>query len=486
MKQQGVSDKFLKGISTQTVVSIINAILQLIVFAVLSRILSKEDFGYYAVLMGITSIFMSISDAGIGSAVVQQKNLTKQFCSTSFSLSILFSLFLSAVFLLFSPLLAEVLKIEDLILPLRLMSVPLILHSVNGYATAILKRNLDFLVIGKFKILSYSISSFIAIIYALYGGGVYSLLLLFVLDSILYTSFLFSKIETPSIKIKKDETNKIIAFGGWLSLGVIMSSVSSQLDKVVLGRWLTAERLGAYFRPAGFILHIISTINSIFDSVLFPILSGYQDSKEHFKSLLQKSFSLLSTLGFILAFVFFFNSELIIVVFFGEKWMDLKPILEITSICAIFMLTNTLADCFFRSFNLVRDGFFIRFVGVFIYLLFLYEGARYDIIGVAVSVCLSNFIVVVIKLVYLCKKSHIRLFSMLLIWVKAIIPVIPIAMVGLFFYFVPSNIYTQLVKSIVIMLVIAVEFLLYPQIMGEEYMRLLYPKIKFIINRLLK
>ena len=101
MRQDNTSDKFIRGISIQTLVSISNAITQVIVFAILSRLLSREDFGYYAALMGITLIFYAISDAGIGSAVIQKKELEAHYESTAFTLSLILGLLIGIIFFFF-------------------------------------------------------------------------------------------------------------------------------------------------------------------------------------------------------------------------------------------------------------------------------------------------------------------------------------------------------------------------------------------------
>ena len=291
-----VSEKFLKGVSVQTLVSLANGILQIVVFAIFSRLLSRIDFGYYAALMGITTIFMGISYAGIGSAVIQQKQLTDKYCSTAFTISIITGLFVGIVFFLLTDSLAHFVLDEKLKEPLRWMTIPLVLYSINGFAGSLLSRELRFGTAGIIKIISYSTSAIVGIFYAYYVGGVFSLVVLFVLDAITYTILLFSRVGIPKLSIGAVEAKSVISFGGWLTLGSLMSTISNQIDKLVLGKWLSVDRLGAYNRPVGFISNIIGQINTIFDTVLFPILSGFQDSKEQFRRILYSSFGLLTTM----------------------------------------------------------------------------------------------------------------------------------------------------------------------------------------------
>lgn len=479
-----VSEKFLKGVSVQTLVSLANGILQIVVFAIFSRLLSRIDFGYYAALMGITTIFMGISYAGIGSAVIQQKQLTDKYCSTAFTISIITGLFVGIVFFLLTDSLAHFVLDEKLKEPLRWMTIPLVLYSINGFAGSLLSRELRFGTAGIIKIISYSTSAIVGIFYAYYVGGVFSLVVLFVLDAITYTILLFSRVGIPKLSIGAVEAKSVISFGGWLTLGSLMSTISNQIDKLVLGKWLSVDRLGAYNRPVGFISNIIGQINTIFDTVLFPILSGFQDSKEQFRRILYSSFGLLTTMGTMLALMLFFNSKLIIHIFFGNEWLDLVPILQISSLSAIFMLNNTLADCFYRSFNLVKIGFFIRMGGIVLTLLFMSIGAQYDILGVTVAILLSNLVVVICKFIYLCYKSNASLGQLMIIALRSWKPSIPVLLLGLVLLLLPQSIMSEIIVAIILSGLCLLLLVRFPRFVGEEYTTLIYPKVEVLAAKL--
>ena len=476
---KSASEKFQKGITVQTIVSISTAILQVVVFAILSRLLSKAEFGYYAALMGITMIFMGISDAGIGSAVIQQKKLSKKYISTAFTTSIVFGGFMSVAFFLLASYLANIIVDNTLTVPMRLMAIPLFLQNLNGVGVALLRRDLQFGLLGKMKIISYSISAIIAIFGALIGWGLYAMVVLFVLDATIYTLLVYVRVGFPYIGFGHTEFKSVFSYGGWLTLGVIMSSIANQVDKLVLGKWLTVERLGAYNRPSGFISNIIGQINTIFDGVLFPILSEFQDSKEKFRDIFYRSYLLLSTLGILIACVLFFNSKLIITIFFGEQWNELVGVLQIVSLSAIFMLNNTLADCFFRSFNLVKAGFFIRSFGVLLTLSFLYIGSKYDVLGVAIAVFVANFITVAIKLLYLVWKSNADLLKVVRLGFFAWKPSVPIIIIGVLITAVfPVSFVGQIAIAIILISVVIIELLFFPNYVGDGYMDLMYSKLQ--------
>ena len=86
--------------SSQTLVTIVLGVIEVASFSIMSRLLTQEDFGYYAAITAITAVFASFSETGIGSAIVQQKELTKRFIDNAFTICLLFGTFISLLLFL--------------------------------------------------------------------------------------------------------------------------------------------------------------------------------------------------------------------------------------------------------------------------------------------------------------------------------------------------------------------------------------------------
>ena len=87
MANDNKTKTLFKGMSVQTLVTIVMGVLEITYFAIMSRLLTKSDFGYFAAIGGVMAICMSLSDAGLGSAVIQKKDASEKHVSTAFSLS---------------------------------------------------------------------------------------------------------------------------------------------------------------------------------------------------------------------------------------------------------------------------------------------------------------------------------------------------------------------------------------------------------------
>ncbi len=409
-----------KGLSVQTIITIFLGILEIIVFSIMSRLLSKEDFGYFAVLTGVFTIVFCISEAGMGASIIQKNDATKEHTNTAFTLSCLLGFVFSVIMFIGAGPLSILIADESLVIPMRIMAVGIFFSSVLSVGKSLMQKDLRFKQLGVFNIVAYISSSIVGIFMAWLGCGVYSIVIMYVLNVFLYAIliYLFGT-KLPSFAFDKTESKRIFSFGGWLTAGVILNTISRQLDKLMLSRLLSVQTLGCYNRPAGFVSSIESKINGILDTVLFPILSSIQNDRSKVQSAYLKTFSLINSFSMILAFAFFINASLIMRVFLGEQWVEYSDIMRIISISVIFNIDNRIVDCFFRSLNYVKYNFYIRLFSLFYTMLGIIIGVKFGIYGVALSLVITNVSIIIIKMLTLNKLVEVPLIDLLKKWIAS-------------------------------------------------------------------
>ena len=164
-------NKTIKGISSQTLVTIILGTLELVVFSVMSRLLSKSEFGYYAAILSIVMIFRSLAEAGIGASVIQKNNANRDFVNTAYSLSLIVGCVATVLVVGLSDFLSRLIADETIQIPLILLSLTLIPYSLNSIYKGLFLKELHFLKVGKYQITAFVISNGIAIIMAVRVWG---------------------------------------------------------------------------------------------------------------------------------------------------------------------------------------------------------------------------------------------------------------------------------------------------------------------------
>ena len=479
------TDELFNGMSVQTIAMIIIAAVEMLMFSFWSRHLTKQDFGYMAAIGGILAIVECISFAGLGSAIVQKKDASREFISTAFTLSLILGLIGMFVVLVFAPQLAVlVADNEYLTTPLRVMSINVLLLTLLSVSGNQLIKQLRFKRKAVITISSYICSSGLGIILALKGFGLYALIAASIATPLFSLVLMYlTSLKIPRLGIHKKYISGIVSYGGLLTTGSIINSFTQKADSLMLSRLLSVEALGAYNRPAGFVNNISTQINGIFDTVLFPLLSDIQDDAQKVHDVLLRSISLLNSCSIVLAAIFFFNAELIITVFFGSQWIELVPIMRVVAIAVIFKIDGRLVDCFFRSLNLVRLGAILRFVQGGIVIVAIIIGARFGIMGVAVAITLSDILVILMKVLALVLSVKVNVWEVITRWFFSWRSILPILAISIPYLLIPHSLIINIVYAACFTLVFLCEFVIWPQIVGKDYAATVGPQIKKLMKK---
>ena len=298
-----LSSKLYRGLKSQTLITISIGLIQLAYFSVMSRLLDKEDFGLFAVVTAVATILSEISQAGLGAAVIQKKGATYDYISTAFILSILIGGFgMLVLFSLSSFLSTKFVSSDTLTIPFCLISLSIFFTVLNSVSSGLFIKELKFYELGIIQFVSNLISSLLGVYMAFLNYGVYALVIAMLLNTLAISLVsLFLQRKKFSFKISKEYVTQILAYGGWLTGSGVVRSIYNQMDRLITGRWISVGTLGIYTRASGFVITIISHVNTIFDTILFPILSDIQDDQKRMSDAYRKCTDLIFLMSFIVS-----------------------------------------------------------------------------------------------------------------------------------------------------------------------------------------
>lgn len=479
MSDQSNTQKTLRGVSSQTVVTIVLGVVEVIAFSVMSRLLTKDDFGYYAVVCAISAVFSCLADAGIGSAIIQRKNSDSHFINVAFTLSLIFGLSAMALMMATSHFFAKLVVDESMTLPIILLAITLPFNCVASVNNSILYKRLEFLRVGVINLISLAVTTIIAVLLAYNNWGYYAILCKAILGSVItmILSFIFAKTKYR-IYLDWNLTKSILGFSGWLTLSVFFRNLAQQLDRLLISKLLSITQLGAYNRPKEFIISMTNRVNGIFDTALFPVLSEIQDDETRIVSAYKRSLYYMNIFSLFLASLFVFNSELIIRVFFGDKWLSTQVLFVILSISIIFDTDARLADCFIRSLGWTKQQFFFRILEVAFSLVGVLIGSLWGVVGIAIAYVLVQCVTIIIKNIYIIRRLNMSVIDSIEIILSAWrygLVFIPLLMASSFL--LPHNLEGNIFLALIFCLFSALIFIFFPSIIGKRYKDDLYIKI---------
>ena len=476
--------KVVKGLSTQTIITVTLGVLEIVSFSIMSRLLTNQDFGYYAAILAIVTVFQSFAESGVGSAIIQRKELNQHYIDSSFSMNLIIGIIVSSALFLSAGIVAGAVADRTMTVPLRIISITLLCNCLTSVNISLLQRDLHFLKIGIIHITSLTVTTIVAIILAAKGFGYYAILTKGVLTSVL-TLFLSFFVVKQKYRFTFDMSTykQIFGFGGWLTAASIFRNIASQVDRLLMSSLFSVQTLGLYTRPKEFVNTIAGKCNTIFDTVLFPVLSSLQDNPDSLQRSYRKSCYSLNLFAMILAIMLFCNSELLIRIFFGEKWMNVNTLFRVFSFYPVLLINGRMGDIFLRSLALTKQQFFFRVGQLVFAVVFILIGHYWGVVAVAISVITSYACITAIKISYVTNKMKLppkMVIETMIESYRFVLYIIPVYVVC--HLFLPNTWPGNIIQAIVVTSIMALLFIVYPNLVGKQYKEVGYSLIINIVK----
>lgn len=333
-------------------------IINIIVTAILARLLPPEDFGTIALTVVVTSFFDILANAGIGPAIIQSKDINETDLPNLFR----FSTYLAFVLvLLFGALIYPISifygKVE-LISILFLVTIQLFFNTLNVVPLALLLKEKKFQIIAKNAVCSACICGFFSVLAAFNDWGIYSLLItpigVSVITFVLTVKYNFQIVCFKTFAVSKKSIKKILNFSIYQFLFNFVNYFSRNMDKILLGRYLGFQSLGYYEKSYRLMTLPISTLTNVFTPSLQPVLSDFQNDTTVIRNVYNRISQYLFFVGTILTPFLCFSAKEIILILFGEQWMAAVPVFQVLSVSVPFQMVDSLSGSILQSANKIK------------------------------------------------------------------------------------------------------------------------------------
>ncbi|MCG7413627.1 MULTISPECIES: lipopolysaccharide biosynthesis protein [Microbacterium] len=150
-------------------------LLGFVTIAVLTRLLSPEDFGTVAAASTVLPFFFLIADLGFAAYIVQVKDADRRMLSTAFWFSLIAGVLLCAVMVAIAPLLGVVFHDERVTPVLQSLSLWVVLTAFGSVPMALLRRRMQFRILALQGAVAAVIAQVVAMAVAFAGLGVWAL-----------------------------------------------------------------------------------------------------------------------------------------------------------------------------------------------------------------------------------------------------------------------------------------------------------------------
>lgn len=334
-------------------------IVNLLANAILARILTPKDYGVVAIITLFSTFFSVFSDMGIGSAVIQDKTLTKQENIDIFSWTVYLGIAIASIFAIFSFVISDFYN-NKVYIPLGfILSIAIFFNTLNMVPTAILMKDKHFIYVGVRNIIAAIFNFLVTLILGLNGFKAYSIVWGNVVNAVIlfFLNIIGSKLQFKILP-RWNSIKKIFGFSMYQFFYSIVNYFSRNLDNLLTGKFLGDEALGYYDKAYKLMLYPINNFTQVINPVIHPILSEHKDNKEYIYQKYIQIVEILTLVGVYVSVICFFCAGEIIHILYGKQWDLSIQCFQILSLTICAQMVSSSVGAIYQSLDNTKMMFY--------------------------------------------------------------------------------------------------------------------------------
>lgn len=358
------------------------------------RILDPSDYGLMAMASVCVNFMVMMSELGLGAAIIQRKEISQDQLSKVFGFIILSHFFLFLALLLGAHVIAVYFSEPKLVPILQVLSVNFLLLSLYVIPQSLLIRRMDFQKKSIIDLSATVLSSSITLTLAIYGYGVWSLIVGSISGHIIFLlgyNLMVKNFLLPKFKLKG--VRDFFSFGSYIVGSRILWYFYYRSDILIGGRILGNHLLGIYSVALEISSIPLEKTFPIINQIAFPAYSSIQSDMK----LVCSHFLKAARISSLVFFPAFWGLLIIAPELFGwllgKKWVDVILPMQLLCLILPFRAMGNLFSPMLLGIGRPEINFYyVAFAAIIMPVSFLI-GVKYGVVGICLAWVLGYTIV---------------------------------------------------------------------------------------------
>jgi len=357
---------------------------------ILARLLAPEDFGIVGIATLATGVLEVFSQTGFDRALVQKKELNKDYLDTAWTVSMLRGGLLCLVLFLIAPSVASFYDVPGTAPIIRVVGLSFLAKGLNNIGIIFLSKELRF---GRsffydmgVALIGFLVTIPLAFILRNEWALVWGLVAQFVAR--LVGSYIVDAYR-PRFRLDLTKARELYSFGFWIFASTVFTFLAKQGDSIVLPKVLDVTAFGFYIM-AFTVATLPATQVGVVSRVLFPTYCKLQDDPSKLKSYYLRAMRLIPFLTIPMCGGIFILAGPIAHLL-GDKWISIVPAVQIL---VFSTMLKTIIDTCAALFNAVGKPalvFILTLTRTIVLAVLVYPlTSKWNISGTALSVLLAT------------------------------------------------------------------------------------------------
>ena len=327
-KNHTLTHKTASGVAWISLLQIARQLLQVASVAVLARRVPPSAYGLVAMAALITAFLETVRDAGTGTALVREREVSDDLAATVFWLTCGLGLVITLILIVVSWPASRFFHEPKVAPVLQFLSIGFFVGTIGVVPLAMLNREMAFRKVALAQVAGAVSGTVVAVTVALAGGKVWSLVSGSIVTSTVATLAIW--IASPfrlKAVFRPADARHMLSFGLNLSGFNVLNYFSRNADNLLVGKFLGSVPLGFYQMGYVLMTYPIQNFAAVVAQVVYPALSKIQDDRERFRAAYLRTCRLIGLLTFPLMLGLAVTAQPFVRVFLGARWMPVAGLL---------------------------------------------------------------------------------------------------------------------------------------------------------------
>jgi O-antigen/teichoic acid export membrane protein len=361
--------------------------LAVIKIAILARILLPSQFGNYGIALLVLGFLEVMTETGINVFLIQEKDDIRKYLDSAWVVSIVRGIIISLLILAVTPLVIHFFNVPQATNLLYLVSIVAFIRGFINPMEVTFQKRIQFIKEFLFQGSLYVIDAGIAITLGILTHSESAMIIGMIVAALteVVLSFILFK-DRPKLSVEKEKVLKVFHSGKWITGAGIFGYLFQNIDNITVGKFLGTTNLGFYQQAYSISTLPVSEVAQIFNKVTFPVYVNISGDAARLKKAFFKTLGVITALVIPFALIILFFAHPIILIFLGEKWLTIEPVLKILAVFGVLKSILNFSYSLFLSLKLQKYVMYSELMGIIGMGIAIYPMTiKYGIVGAGAS-----------------------------------------------------------------------------------------------------
>jgi len=417
--QPNLARKTLQGIGVSYGSAVLTGAMQIATTSVVARMVAPHEFGVLAMAQLGVKLAGYFSQFGVGSAVVQKRDLTESDTAAANVLAIAAGVFFAFLGFLLAPLGSGIFHSDEVVWVMRTLSFTFLLTGSAAAPLNLLRRHLRFGVISAIELSAYLVGYALPCLTLVFLGHGLLGLVAGNLGSAFVQLCLYHWAEPVRWRLVRDWATYrgLLSYGSKISATGFLEYLTTSMDSFIIGRYLGPRPLGLYTRAANLATAPLYMITSAAARVLFPAFSRVQHDAAKLARTYRDSLTLLFVLISPLGLALIPAAPQVVRLLLGPRWAEAALPLAVFGATVPFNMAQVLPGIVLDATGTLTRKLHVRFATLLLAGFLIYLNRNSGIVTIALVMLVTSVVTFV-------GYHSLVVRQLRLSWWAAILPVV--------------------------------------------------------------